>query len=86
LEAKFDMTKQIAVSNLPGTATEADIETLFADYGRIQRIKFIGAGRFRVAYVDLIDARQADAALTGLEGARMGTRTLNVNEARPRQE
>jgi RNA recognition motif-containing protein len=80
------MIKQIAVGNLPVRATENDVKALFADYGRVTSVLFRGSGTSRVAYVDLSSNVEADAALVGLRGARLGTGSLNVTEARPREE
>ena len=44
-------------------------------------------GRPRVfGFVEMPDAREAQAAIDGLNGASLGGRPLTVNEARPREE
>lgn len=80
------MPQQIYISNLPSTATAKEIEKLMAPYGKVARVQIQGNGRSMVAYVDMVNDTGANSALSGLANAKMGTNSLNVNEARPRQE
>ncbi len=78
--------KSIYVGNIPFSASEDDLQDLFATYGEVTSVKFINdreTGRFRgFAFVEMDDAA-ALAAIEALEGSEMGGRTLKVNEARP---
>lgn len=47
--------------------------------------KFTGQSR-GFAFVEMINAEDADKAVAALNGAQLGGRTLNVNEARPKPE
>ncbi len=79
----------IYVGNLPYTASESEIEQLFAEFGDVQRVNVpidSDSGRPRgFGFVEMgdDDARNAIAALDGTD---FGGRDLRVNEARPRGE
>lgn len=81
------MAKTIYVGNLPFNTTEADVRTLFEEYGTVHEVKMItdrGTGRFRgFGFVEM-DDEEADAAISKLDGVDFGGRTLRVNEARER--
>jgi cold-inducible RNA-binding protein len=79
----------IYVGNLPFQATEADLRSLFADYGSITSASVItdrttGASR-GFGFVELADETSAGEAITKLDGHEWDGRRLTVNEARPRQ-
>jgi RNA recognition motif-containing protein len=80
----------IYVGNLPFDATEADLRTLFADYGPISSVAVItdrDTGRSRgFGFVELGDATLAGKAIGQLDGSDLGGRRLTVNEARPRAD
>ena len=79
--------KSIYVGNIPFSASEDDLQGLFAEYGDVQSVKFINdreTGRFRgFAFVEM-DDNEALAAIEALDGSDMSGRNLKVNEARPR--
>jgi cold-inducible RNA-binding protein len=81
---------RIFVGNLAWTTTEDELEQLFAPYGRVDRAEIITdryTGRSRgFGFVDMPDAREAQAAIDGLGGTSVGGRPLTVNEARQRDE
>jgi RNA recognition motif-containing protein len=81
--------KKIYVGNLPFSATEDQVRTLFAEHGEVESVALITdreTGRPRgFGFVEMApDA--ADAAINALGGKDMGGRNLRVNEARPRNE
>lgn len=78
--------KQIAIDNLPHNYTERDVGALVAVYGRVKTVFFKGVGKERVAYVDMSRDAEADRAIAALNGTIRGLNSLNVSEARPRQE
>lgn len=82
------MVKKIYVGNLPFSATEAEIESLFGQHGSVQSVALISdrdTGRPRgFGFVEM-DAAAADAAISALDGMMLGGRALKVNEARPRE-
>ena len=80
----------IYVGNLPFDATEADLRSLFADYGELTSAAVISdrdTGRSRgFGFVELSDDALARKAVNELDGSDLGGRRLNINEARPRRE
>src|SRR5499425_3618096 len=81
---------QIYLGNLAFTVTEQDVRELFAPYGVVDRINLLTdreTGRPRgFGFVEMADDRAAQAAIAGLHGKEVAGRTLNVNEARQREE
>ena len=81
---------RIFVENLAFTATQEELERLFASYGIVDRAQIItdrDTGRSRgFGFVEMPDATEAHAAIEGLNGTSLGGRTLTVNEARQRDE
>jgi len=83
------LVQRIYVGNLPFSARENDVESLFAQYGEVLSVAVPTdreTGRVRgFAFVEMSneDAAKAIAALNGTE---FGGRALNINEARPREE
>ncbi|WYL96340.1 MAG: RNA-binding protein [Gloeotrichia echinulata IR180] len=80
----------IYVGNLSYRATEADLRTVFTDYGEVKRVVLPTdreTGRVRgFAFVDMTEDAQEDAAITELDGAEWMGRKLRVNKAKPREE
>ena len=81
--------KNIYVGNLPFSATEAEVEELFAQFGAVARVNLPTdreTGRPRgFGFVEMANDQEGDAAIQGLNGTMMGGRSLRVNEARPRE-
>ena len=79
--------KKIYVGNLPFSATEEEVEELFAPFGEVLSIKLItdrDTGRPRgFGFVEVEDAA-LEEAVSKLDGSDMGGRQLKVSEARPR--
>ena len=82
------MSKSIYVGNLPWSATEEEVQGLFATHGKVLSVKLITdreTGRARgFGFVEMDDA-DASAAIEALDNSSYGGRTLRVNEARPRE-
>ena len=82
------MAKKIYVGNLPFSATDDEIRTLFGSHGDVQSVSLITdreTGRPRgFGFVEMDDSG-ADAAIAALNGTDMDGRALKVNEARPRE-
>jgi RNA recognition motif-containing protein len=80
--------KNIFVGNLDFGATESSVRAMFEQYGNVERVNLVtdrDTGRSRgFAFVEMSDATQADRAIASLNGANLGGRSLNVNEARPK--
>ncbi len=81
------MSKKIYVGNLPYSATEDEIRQLFASYGQVDSVSLVTdreTGRPRgFGFVEMSSG--AAEAIQALDQSAMGGRTLNVNEARPRE-
>jgi RNA recognition motif-containing protein len=79
----------IFVGNLSFNATEDDLRQLFETYGEVDKVNVItdrDTGRARgFGFVEMPDNSAAKAAIAGLQGKDLGGRTLNVNEAKPRE-
>ncbi len=81
------MGSKIYVGGLPYSATEAEMEALFAEHGTVQSArvitdKFTGQSR-GFGFVEMSTSEEAEAAIAALNSTEMGGRTLTVNEAKP---
>ena len=78
------------VGNLPFTASEADLRSLFQEYGSIVSAAVISdrdTGRSRgFGFVELADQALAAQAIGKLDGSDWDGRQLTVNEAKPRTD
>jgi RNA recognition motif-containing protein len=75
---------KIYVGNLPFTASEADIRTLFAQHGEVQSVSLpTDRETGRPRGFGFVEMGQADSAkaIQSLNGYNMGGRPLRVNEA-----
>ncbi len=83
------MGSKIYVGGLPYSATEAQLNDLFATHGTVESArvitdKFTGQSR-GFGFVEMSTAEEAKAAITALNGTQMDGRTLTVNEAKPQE-
>ena len=81
--------KNIFVGNLDFATTEQDLRSLFEPYGQVDNVniakdKFSGQPR-GFGFVEMADEQQGEKAIAELNGRQVGSRTLTVNEARPRE-
>ena len=80
---------KIYVGNCSFDVTEQQLRDVFSAYGEVNSVSVItdrDTGRPRgFAFVEMSDAGAAQAAIRGVNGTELGGRTLNVNEARPRE-
>src|SRR5438067_11330096 len=84
------MAKRIYVGGLPYSATEQDLENLFASSGTVSSAtvitdKYTGQAK-GFGFVEMSTDAEANAAINALNGTMMGGRNLTVNEAKPREE
>ena len=81
------MARSIYVGNLPWSATEEQVQNLFAEHGEVLSVKLVNdreTGRARgLGFVEM-EEPGASAAIESLDNASFGGRTLRVNEAKPR--
>lgn len=82
--------KNIFVGNLSFSSSEDSVRGLFETYGTVDRVSIITdreTGRSRgFAFVEMSNDEEAERAINALNGAEIGGRRINVNEARPREE
>jgi RNA recognition motif-containing protein len=79
----------IFVGNLSRQATEEDLRAAFSSFGNVAKAtiikdKFSGEPR-GFGFVEMATKEEAMAAIAGMNGKELLGRTLNVNEARPRE-
>lgn len=79
----------IFVGNLSYQTTESELEAMFAAYGAVERVTVVRdreTGQPRgFAFVEMTNTNEAANAMQAMNGREMNGRTLNVNEARPRE-
>ena len=82
------MSKRLYVGNLPFSANDEELRTLFSEHGTVESVSVITdreTGRPRgFAFVEMSSG--ADDAIQALNQTEMGGRSLTVNEARARSD
>ena len=80
----------IFVGNLSYQTTESELESAFSAYGAVERVSVVrdrDSGQSRgFAFVEMTNSNEAEQAMSAMNGRELNGRTLNVNEARPREE
>jgi cold-inducible RNA-binding protein len=80
----------IFVGNLSYQTTQEELHAAFSAYGNVERVSVVtdrDSGQPRgFAFVEMTEARDAETAISQLNGAELNGRALNVNEARPKTE
>ena len=80
----------IYVGNLSFEVTDEDLREAFEAFGQVESASVISdkfSGRSRgFGFVEMPTQSEAEAAISGLDGADLKGRNLKVNEARPRTE
>jgi len=84
------VAKKLYVGNLSYGITDTDLQNLFEPHGSVQSAQVIkdrDTGRSKgFGFVEMDNGKEADAAITALNGQENNGRALNVNEARPRED
>ena len=79
--------KKLYVGNLPFSADESELESIFNQYGALESLTIVrdrDTGQPRgFAFVEYKDDAAAEAAIAATNGMQLGGRALAVNEARP---
>ena len=82
------MTKKLYVGNLAFATTSDDLRDAFSEYGTVTSATVITdreTGRSRgFGFVEMENG--AEQAIEAMNGKELAGRTLNVNEARPRED
>jgi RNA recognition motif-containing protein len=80
----------IFVGNLSFQTTQEDLLATFSQYGNVERVNIItdrDSGQPRgFAFVEMTERRDAENAISQLNGAELNGRAMNVNEARPKPQ
>ena len=81
---------KIYVGNLTREVTEADLREAFQAFGTLESValvkdKFSGLAK-GFAFIEMESETEAKAAIAGLHGKQMKGRSMDVNEARPREQ
>ena len=81
--------KKLYVGNLPFKATEADLRTMFSQFGEVSSAKIVtdrDDGRSKgFGFIEMADDAAAEAAVAQLDGQEYEGRNLRVSEARERE-
>jgi RNA recognition motif-containing protein len=84
------MDIRIYVGNLSKSTTEAEINTLFANAGKISTVELVkdrDSGLSKgFAFVTMTDQAEADKAISMYNAYSLGGNELKVNVAKPRVE
>ncbi|MCR9278763.1 MAG: RNA-binding protein [Pseudomonadaceae bacterium] len=80
----------IYVGNLPYTATEDELRSMFEEHGPVSRVNIINdreTGRSKgFGFVEMENKADGEDAIKAIDGSSMGGRNLRINEARPRED
>jgi len=81
--------KSLFVGNLPWSASDADLQAKFSEFGNVLSARVIAdkfSGRSRgFGFVDMEDA-DAEKAIAAMNGYNWDGRDITVNEAKPKTE
>ena len=81
------MNNKLYVGGLPYSATEGQLQELFAAHGTVESAKVISdkfTGQSRgFGFVEMGSGAEAQKAIQALNGTQLDGRTLVVNEAKP---
>ena len=82
------MSRKLYVGNLSYNTTEGELESLFAQSGTVESVRVMrdmATGRARgFAFVEMASDEDAQKAISQLNEAQLGGRSIMVNEARPK--
>jgi RNA recognition motif-containing protein len=83
------VSKKLYVGNLSFNVTQDQLQDMFAPYGSVQSAQLIAdrdTGRSKgFGFIEMSSDREAEAAISGMNGQMVDGRALTVNEAKPRE-
>jgi len=81
---------KIYIGNMSYETTEENLRQAFESFGEVTSVNIImdrDSGRPKgFGFVEMSTQDEATAAINGLNGQEMNGRTVNVNEAKPRND
>jgi RNA recognition motif-containing protein len=81
--------KKLYVGNLSFDVTQNQLQDMFAPYGSVQSAQLISdreTGRSKgFGFVEMSSDKEAEAAISGMNGQMIEGRALTVNEAKPKE-
>ncbi len=84
------MSMKLYVGNLSFQTSSEDLQQLFSQAGTVESVNLIedrDTGRSRgFAFVEMSSTEEGNAAIQQFNGHDVGGRTLNVNEAKARED
>jgi cold-inducible RNA-binding protein len=84
------MSMKLYVGNLSFQTSSDDLQQLFAQAGTVESVSIIedrDTGRSRgFGFVEMSSKEEGNAAIEQFNGKEINGRSLNVNEAKPREE
>ncbi len=84
------MPMKLYVGGLVYTATDKDLEAMFADLGAVTSVTIIkdrDSGQSKgFGFVEMPDIKEAQNAIKSLNGKEVNGRTLTVSQARPQED
>lgn len=88
--AVWSFGMRIYVGNMSYDLTEDALRNLFIEHGQVEEVAIVAdrdTGRPRgFGFVTMADSAEGQAAIAALNGQEIEGRSLNVSEARPRNE
>src|SRR5262249_44496 len=88
IPSKKESMKNIYVGNLDFNVSEDELRQAFAAYGQVDNVTILkdrDTGQPRgFGFVEMANDEEAEKAINGINGTQLGSRVLNVNEARPK--
>jgi cold-inducible RNA-binding protein len=87
---KENLVTNLFVGNLSFKTTQDELLAAFSQFGNVERVNIVTdreTGQPRgFAFVEMTEKRDAETAISQLNGADLNGRNMNVNEARPKPE
>jgi RNA recognition motif-containing protein len=90
IDSEGDHVMKLYVGNLPYSATEDELRTLFAQAGTVSTVELIkdrdtGSSK-GFAFIEMSSQSEGENAIKMFDGYSLNNRELKVNIARPREE
>jgi RNA recognition motif-containing protein len=79
--------KKLFIGNLPASTSEKDLQTLFAEFGKIRSLKLITdvfSGQCKGFGFIEMEGHEARAAIAGLDGRDFNGKPIKVNFETPK--